>query len=346
MQSSAKAKLLTISFIIFISLVYFSYRLSLFQNLKHSLENDVETWMKEFGLEKQTIVYTETGISLFTPPEELPELPAPDEQRLREAAAALQQRLVLRHWLARHGLQGYLARLLAVGVARLEDVYWLEDNKAKQVFNKEVSEWSSARQSLPISKSDLDSLKADLWSEVVKSSNHQDAWTWGGMLVVSVSVAGLVTLAAMTQPSLAPEAKHTLLQYVTGKYLHPSNCKVNFQWNLPHPVGQTTCFTVNFYQRNGQPYPICDTDNFNVDITGGTRKLNVITELGSPTDPNSANLAKVKFTVRHAGQYRVSVMVNNHHVAGSPFFTVFEAGPAYAQRTVVIRHCRDRKSVV
>lgn len=49
----------------------------------------------------------------------------------------------------------------------------------------------------------------------------------GGMLVVSVSVAGLVTLAAMTQPSLAPEAKHTLLQYVTGKYLHPSNCKVS-----------------------------------------------------------------------------------------------------------------------
>lgn len=63
MQSSAKAKLLTISFIIFISLVYFSYRLSLFQNLKHSLENDVETWMKEFGLEKQTIVYKETGKS-------------------------------------------------------------------------------------------------------------------------------------------------------------------------------------------------------------------------------------------------------------------------------------------
>lgn len=46
------------------------------------------------------------------------------------------------------------------------------------------------------------------------------------MLVVSVSVAGLVTLAAMTQPSLAPEAKHSLLQYVTGKYLLPSNCKV------------------------------------------------------------------------------------------------------------------------
>lgn len=46
------------------------------------------------------------------------------------------------------------------------------------------------------------------------------------MLVVSVSVCGLVTLAAMTQPSLTPEAKHSLLQYVTGKYLHPPSCKV------------------------------------------------------------------------------------------------------------------------
>lgn len=65
----------------------------------------------------------------------------------------------------------------------------------------------------------------------------------------------------------------------------------------------------------------------------------VITELGSPTDPNSANVAKVKFTVRHAGQYRISVMVGNQHVAGSPFMRGFIAGPAYAQRTIVIRHC-------
>lgn len=95
----------------------------------------------------------------------------------------------------------------------------------------------------------------------------------GGMLVVSVSVAGLVTLAAMTQPSLAPEAKHTLLQYVTGKYLLPANCKVTFHWTDPHPVGQTVCFTVRFYQRNGQPYPICDTDQLFVEVSEGTRKV-------------------------------------------------------------------------
>jgi apoptosis-resistant E3 ubiquitin protein ligase 1 len=66
----------------------------------------------------------------------------------------------------------------------------------------------------------------------------------GGMMVVSVSVAGLVTLAAMTQPALAPEAKHTLLQYVTGKYLLPGNCRVNFEWEEPQIVGETMTFTV------------------------------------------------------------------------------------------------------
>jgi len=66
----------------------------------------------------------------------------------------------------------------------------------------------------------------------------------GGMLIVSVSVAGLVTLAAMTQPALAPEAKHSLLQYVTGKYLLPSNCRVHFEWEEPQLVGETMTFTV------------------------------------------------------------------------------------------------------
>lgn len=70
-------------------------------------------------------------------------------------------------------------RLLALEVVSLEDVYWLEDSKARQVLNKDFPQWSVARQALPINKHRLELLKADLWSEVVKSSNHQDAWTWG-----------------------------------------------------------------------------------------------------------------------------------------------------------------------
>lgn len=167
-----------------------------------------------------------------------------------------------------------LDRLVQMEVVSLDDVYWVEDHAARTVLGKDLSRWTQARQELPTSKEDLATLKADLWSSVVKNSQHQDAWTWGslfvyiinlipvlfiisisciyllslkiqgGMLVVSVSVAGLVTLAAMTQPALAPEAKHSLLQYVTGKYLLPSNCRVHFQWEEPQLVGETMTFTV------------------------------------------------------------------------------------------------------
>lgn len=70
-------------------------------------------------------------------------------------------------------------RLLSLKVATLEDVYWLEDSKARQILQRDFQQWSIARQALPISKQRLELLKADLWNEVVKLSNHQDAWTWG-----------------------------------------------------------------------------------------------------------------------------------------------------------------------
>jgi len=84
--------------------------------------------------------------------------------------------------------------LIATEVTSLEDVYWLEDSRAMQILGKDFTIWNQVRQKLPTSKSQLEALKAELWSTVVKTSNHQDAWTYGGMLVVSVSVAGLVNI--------------------------------------------------------------------------------------------------------------------------------------------------------
>lgn len=216
-------------------------------------------------------------------------------------------------------------------------MYWLEDSRASQVLGKDWPVWSQARQRLPTSKPQLELLKSDFWSTVVKSSQHQDAWTWGGMLVVSVSVAGLVTLAAMTQPSLAPEARHSLLQYVTGKYLLPANCTVAWEWRDPHVVGGTMVFVVRFYQRNGQPYPICDTDQFFVEISDGQRTVGAISELGSETDPNRANIALVKFTVRTAGPYKISVLIGTTHIAGSPFYRTFRPGRMDARRSRLVR---------
>lgn len=158
------------------------------------------------------------------------------------------------------------------------------------------------------------------------------------MLVVSVSVAGLVTLAAMTQPSLAPEARTSLLQYVTGKYLLPANCRVQFDWTDPHIVGETMCFIVRFFQRNGQPYPICDTDQFFVEVTEGARKVVTVSELGAAVDPNQeANMAKVKFPVRTAGQYHIAVSIGTNHVAGSPFVKTFLPAAMDARRSRLVR---------
>ncbi|CAH0777685.1 unnamed protein product [Bemisia tabaci] len=248
--------------------------------------------------------------------ENFPELPTHDEERLQRAAKLLQQRFIFRQWLSNIGLLHHHHRLLQEDVTSLEDVYWLEDNRAKQLLGKDFTNWSKAREALPINKEHLAELKSELWSTVVKSSQHQDAWTYGGMLVVSVSIAGLVTLAAMTQPSLAPQAKHSLLQYVTGKYLLPTNCR--------------------FYQRNGQPYPICDKDNLCIEVSEGPRRVATLIELGG-REPSSANLAVVKFTVRHAGQYRILVLIGNIHVQGSPFYRTFLPGPPDPLKTGFVR---------
>lgn len=69
--------------------------------------------------------------------------------------------------------------MLQEDVTSLEDVYWLEDSRARYLLGKDFAAWSAARQALPVSKEDLNALKAELWSTVVKNSHHQDAWTLG-----------------------------------------------------------------------------------------------------------------------------------------------------------------------
>lgn len=306
-------------------------------------ETEADRWLEENDLGHHRDLLQRLGISslvscaTLTELPEFPDLPEYDEARLQRAAHSLRQRLILRRWLNQLGLGQHYHRLIHADVSALEDVYWLEDSRAQQLVGKDFALWSAARQTLPSSKEQLEWLKTELWSGVVKESQHEDAWTWGGMLVVSVSVAGLVTLAAMTQPSLAPEAKTSLLQYVTGKYLLPANCTVTFEWNEPAVVGETVTFTVRFYQRNGQPYPICDTDSLVVEVNEGLRRVATLTELGG-TEPTDANIAKVKFTVRHAGVYRIAVLVGNCHVQGSPFHKKFLPGPPNPRNTVFVRH--------
>lgn len=63
----------------------------------------------------------------------------------------------------------------------------------------------------------------------------------------------------------------------------------------------------------------------------------VLSELGSETNPNNANVAKVKFTVRTAGEYKISVMIGSTHIAGSPFVRNFLPGPIDANKSRLVR---------
>lgn len=64
----------------------------------------------------------------------------------------------------------------------------------------------------------------------------------------------------------------------------------------------------------------------------------VLSELGDHLgDPNNANAAKVKFTVRTAGQYKISVMIGSTHIAGSPFVRNFLPGPIDAIKSRLAR---------
>lgn len=66
-----------------------------------------------------------------------------------------------------------ICRLLSIEVTSLDDVYWLEDSKSSKIFGKDWQTWSKARQRLPTSKTALTQIKTDLWSTIVKTSQHQ-----------------------------------------------------------------------------------------------------------------------------------------------------------------------------
>lgn len=61
-------------------------------------------------------------------------------------------------------------RLTKEEVNSLEDVYSLDDSKAHEILGRNFAIWSRGRQMLPNTKEALETLKLDLWSNLVDSS--------------------------------------------------------------------------------------------------------------------------------------------------------------------------------
>lgn len=180
----------------------------------------------------------------------------------------------------------------------------------------------------------------ELWQRLLRE--REEPWGTGGMVCVCALASLLVGVASMMPaPSgilCEQSAKLGFLGYLTGKYLSPASCKVDFDWQEPQEVGSTVTFTVKFFQRNGRAYPICNEDPLLVEVVaGGGHKVACDVQLGG-AHPSEANQARVQFTVRRAGPCSVSVLLGMVHVRGSPFLKNFLPGRPDPQKTGFIHH--------
>ena len=70
----------------------------------------------------------------------------------------------------------------------------------------------------------------------------------GGLVLFSMFIGLLVVLVNMNYASVRAAAhlssKHSILEYVTGKYLAIQLCKVHWEWDEPQVVGKTMTFKV------------------------------------------------------------------------------------------------------
>ncbi|GBO24305.1 hypothetical protein AVEN_107406-1, partial [Araneus ventricosus] len=211
------------------------------------------------------------------------------------------------------------------GIDSLEKLYAADALEFKTQFStKQWNTWLKARESLSVSDAEFSKIVENLWLEIEEEAKQP--WTTAGIFILSLCVAlftGMVL--TMSQPRLESSygnQKLGFLSYVTGRYLSPLKCKVVFDWTEPQVVGNTMSFTVKFFQRNGQAYPICNEDNVLIEITQGAYKIACSVELGGP-QISDANTARVQFTVRRAGEYRICVLVGMTHIQGSPFIKNF-----------------------
>lgn len=274
-------------------------------------------------------------------------LPTHTRHTLVLAGSELRQRLILRQWLKQHALDDKEQRLIGLGITNLKDVQKLHLEGDHKKFQDTLGitfwgEWLSAVSTLPSSENGLDQLTKGLWDTALQE--QRKPWRFGTMLALSVVIAVLVGMAStMSQPSMlldhsAAVTKLGFLAYVTGKYLAPQNCKVEFDWSDPQVVGSTMTFIVKFYQRNGHSYPVCSKDNILVEITQGTHKVACSVELGG-INPNDANKAHIHFSVRRAGEYYISILVGTVHIRGSPFVKLFLPGLPDPIKTGFVHHC-------
>ncbi|KAK7575646.1 hypothetical protein V9T40_011932 [Parthenolecanium corni] len=343
----------TLAVVIF-SIFYCSFYKCL-PTIPESERSEVDQWIIDNNLEAFRAFFEKRGYSKlvhYASVEDFVDFNITEEDCIKRASFALKQKLILSQWLKTLGLFQHYQKLLREEVNSLEDVYWLDDGKAHALLGNEFAAWSRGRQRLPATKETLEMLKADLWGDLVKSeqfSGSAENISYSGcVLLLFTSFAIIIALLYKQKFWFAIRSDSSILHVLTGRYLDPSICSVSFTWQDPYPVGETLSFTIKFFQRNGLPYPVCDKDHVQVEISCGLRKISCVLALGG-TAPEDANVGTVKFTVRYAGDYQISVLIKNVPIRSSPFVKTFLPGPVDPHKTKFERQssiviCRVEKA--
>lgn len=91
-------------------------------------------------------------------------------------------------------------------------------------------------------------------------------------------------------------------------------------------VGSTAVFEVNLFCKNKNPYTMKGTDIFRCEVKIGQSSVTVVTE---PRNENMAGSKKIiiSFNPTVAGEYRITVAVNDKNVGGETYTRVYTPGP-------------------
>ncbi|ROT78571.1 hypothetical protein C7M84_002712 [Penaeus vannamei] len=100
----------------------------------------------------------------------------------RETAIAffdLKQRLILRHFLKKHGTESGLPRLETLGIRTLKEAVYMVDAFPLEFNDDKDDSLNSLLQRLPRDKKEMEVLSDELWSEIASLYNLPSSRGWG-----------------------------------------------------------------------------------------------------------------------------------------------------------------------
>ncbi|KAK2167204.1 hypothetical protein LSH36_31g04034 [Paralvinella palmiformis] len=241
------------------------------------------------------------------------------------AVRRYQDEMLLTKWLQDHSLEKYLDRLLAEDVYSLELLARVSELKSSKLLGSKASKYDKAM---------FQRALLSLRKLAPNFSQYKSEQMFG--LSIGSIVGGLFCVAFLTiiyyfvttNPTIIAlqsqlGSKQSLLDFVIGHYLAAGKTTVEWKWTDNEVVGQTFCFSVKFFSRNGWPYSLPDDSSVVVEISQGS---NLVKPMIQKLEPNE-NGIKVKFTILKSGTYKISILLAGKHISGSPFSKSFLSGP-------------------